>query len=185
MTKIAFHTHWQELLHGYFLRRQNEAFLWGTMDCCLFACDAVRELTDVDLAADFRGKYDSLLSAVRVMKKFVAEPFTAKDAKTAKKTPEEEMHLVELVAEKIAAQFAIEEVPVMMAQRGDVLLLDSPLGKGLGILGLRGTHVHCAGPDGVVDVPLHECFRAWRIPKFAPVPPEATIPPGPQAQANQ
>jgi hypothetical protein len=163
-TTLAFHTHWQELLHGYFLRRQNETFQWGTMDCCLFACDAVRELTDVDLATDFRGQYDSLLSAVRVMKKFVGEEASDQD-----------VHLVELVAEKIAAIQCIEEVPVLMAQRGDVLLLDSPLGKGLGILGLRGTHAHCAGPDGVVDVPLQECLRAWRIPKFAPIPPEATI----------
>jgi hypothetical protein len=164
MIVIAFHSHWQELLHSYFLRRQNEAFQWGTMDCCLFACDAVLELTDVDLAIDFRSQYDSLLSAVRAMKEFTAE-----------ESSDQEIHLVELVAEKIAAKFAIEEVPVLMAQRGDVLLLDSPLGKGLGILGLRGTHVHCAGPDGVVDVPLQECLRAWRIPKFAPVPPEATI----------
>jgi hypothetical protein len=165
-TSIAFHPHWQELLHGYFLRRQNEAFKWGTMDCCLFACDAIRELTDVDLAQDFRGQYDSLLSAVRAMKTFTA---------AGSESPDEELDLVEAVAVKIATQFGIEEVPVLMAQRGDVLLLDSRPGKGLGILGLRGTHAHCAGLDGVVDVPLHECFRAWRIPKFAPVPPEATI----------
>ncbi|HEV7520115.1 MAG TPA: hypothetical protein VGP89_03385, partial [Candidatus Angelobacter sp.] len=96
-TTIAFHPHWQELLHTYFLRRQNETFQWGTMDCCLFACDALRELTDVDLATDFRGQYDSLLSAVRVMKKFVD-----------KETSDQEIHLVELVAEKIAAIHGIE-----------------------------------------------------------------------------
>jgi hypothetical protein len=180
MTAIAFHNHWQELLHNYFLRRQNEAFQWGTMDCCLFACDAILELTGVDLAADFRGKYDSLLSAVRTMKAFTTEG--TEDAEENRSpdhlitgSPDDEMHLVELVTETITAQFGLEEVPVLMAQRGDVLLLDSPLGKGLGILGLRGTHVHCAGPDGVVDMPLQECLRAWRIPKFAPVPPEATI----------
>jgi hypothetical protein len=158
---LAFSTNWQELLHNYLLRRQNETFAWGSMDCCLFACDAVRELTETDLAVDFRGKYDSLLTAVKAMKRFTSS--------------DEEKHLVELVAEKIALQHEIEEVPLLMAQRGDVILLDSPLGKGLGILGLRGTHVHCAGPDGVVDVPLQECVRAWRIPKFAPVPVEATI----------
>jgi hypothetical protein len=181
MTPIAFHTHWQELLHNYLLRRQNEAFQWGTMDCCLFACDALLELTGVDLAVDFRGKYDSLLSAVRTMKSFTTKGTKENEGDQAlpdvpiSRSPDEEMDLVEAVAEKIAAKFEIEEVPVLMAQRGDILLLDSPLGKGLGILGLRGTHVHCAGPDGVVDVPLTECLRAWRIPKFAPVPPEATI----------
>ncbi|HEY2361215.1 MAG TPA: hypothetical protein VGK36_08875 [Candidatus Angelobacter sp.] len=166
-TPIAFVTHWQELLHNYLLRRQNEAFAWGSMDCCLFACDAIHELTGVDLAADFRGsdfrgKYNSALSAARAMKSFVGQGTQARN-------------LVEDVAVKIAAQNGIQEVPVLMAQRGDVLLLDSPLGKSLGILGLRGTHVHTTGPDGVVDVPLHECERAWRIPKFAPVPAEATL----------
>jgi hypothetical protein len=148
---IAFHDHWQESLHGYFLRRQNEPFQWGTMDCCLFACDAVLELTGIDLAADFRGKYDSLLTAVKAMAAFVRV--------------QAEEDLVEAVAVKIAEHFQIEEVPVLMAQRGDVVLLDSPLGKGLGLVGLRGTHAHCTGADGLVDVPLPECLRAWRIPK--------------------
>jgi hypothetical protein len=169
-TQIAFTTHWQDILHSYLLRRQNEPFSWGSMDCCLFACDAVLEMTGVDLAADFRGKYDSLLTAVKAMKRFVA------DADEDVEEPNDgESDLVEAVAVTIALQHGIEEVPPLMAQRGDVVLLDSPLGKGLGILGLRGTHVHSAGPDGVVDVPLQECSRAWRIPKFSPVPIEATI----------
>lgn len=161
MKTLAFKDHWQELLHNYLLRRQNEAFAWGTMDCCLFACDAVLELTDVDLMIEFRGKYDSALTAVKTM--------------SIACSGADERHLVELVAEKIALQFGIEEVPLLFAQRGDVVLLDSHLGKSLGILGLRGTHVHCTGPDGIVDVPLQDCLRAWRIPKFSPVPPEATI----------
>lgn len=173
MPNIYFHPHWQELLHNYFLRRENEAFKWGTMDCCLFACDAVLELTGVDMAADFRGHYDSLLSAVRVMKSFTAEDLNTKEHDEEEDGSSE---FVEAVAVKAFAGFGLEEVPVLMAQRGDMLLLDSPLGKGLGILGLRGTHAHCAGQDGVIDVPLQECLRAWRIPKFAPVPPEATIP---------
>jgi hypothetical protein len=159
---IAFVTHWQEILHNYLMRRQNEAFAWGTMDCCLFACDAIHELTEVDLAISFRGKYDSALSAVRAMRDFVGDEHATSD-------------LVEALAVKIAAENEIQEVPVLMAQRGDVLLVDSPSGKSLGILGLRGTHVHTTGPDGIVDIPLEECERAWRIPKFAPVPAEATI----------
>ncbi len=153
---IAFTTNWQDLLHKYIVRRHKEKFAWGSMDCCLFACDAIKEMTGVDLASDFRGKYDSTTSAVRAMREFTAE-----DA---------DIHsLVELVAEKIAAQHAIEEVEVMKAQRGDVVLLNSPIGKALGILGLRGTHVHTTGPDGLVEVWLRDCLRAWRIPKFAPV----------------
>lgn len=159
---IAFVPHWQELLHNYFVRRHNEPFKWGSMDCCLFACDAVRELTGIDLAHDFRGRYDSALTAVREMKRFTGDA-TAQD------------DLVEAVAVKVTAQFGLREVPLLMAQRGDVVLLQSPNGKSLGILGLGGTRVHASGPDGVISVPLKECLRAWLIPKFAPVPVEATM----------
>lgn len=161
MADIAFVPHWQELLHNYLVRRHGEKFKWGSMDCCLFACDAILELTGVDLAKDFRGQYDSALSAVRAMKKFTEDA-------------EEETHLVEAVTVKVTSQFGLQEVPLLMAQRGDVVLLQSPNGKSLGILGLRGTHVHASGPDGVVTMPVKECLRAWRIPKFAPVPPEAS-----------
>jgi hypothetical protein len=176
MTILSNKDDWQELLHNYLLRRQNEAFKWGTMDCCLFACDAVLELTGVDLAAEFRGKYDSLRGAMDTMWKFLVNlPVDQLEKFELLGIAMDELHLVESVAHTIAVINGIEEVPLLMAQRGDVLLLDSPLGKGLGILGLRGTTAHCAGPDGVVDVPLQECLRAWRIPKFAPVPAEATI----------
>jgi hypothetical protein len=173
---LANKTHWQEILHTYLLRRQNEFFSWGTMDCCLFACDAILEITGVDLAIDFRGKYDDLRSAVRTMHAFVAQyPSHQLVEFELEGISVEEQDLVESVAHVIASVNGIEEVPLLMAQRGDVVLLDSPMGKGLGILGLRGTHVHSTGPDGIVDIPLQECHRAWRIPKFAPVPPEATI----------
>jgi hypothetical protein len=159
---------WQDALHKFIVRVHKQKFAWGSMDCCLFACDAVREMTAVDLAHDFRvngvrGKYDSLTSAVRAMREFVGDQNA--DIHT----------LVEIVAENIAAKHSIDEVDLMKAQRGDVVLFDSPMGKALGIVGLRGTHVHTTGSDGLIEVPLRKCLRAWRIPKFAPVPPEATI----------
>lgn len=103
-------------------------------------------MTGFDMALDFRGKYDSALSAARVMKKFAGGG-------------------VEELAAKVASQNDIVEIPLLMAQRGDVVLLNSPLGYGLGILGLHGHLVHAAGPDRLTMVPLKDCFRAWRIPK--------------------
>jgi hypothetical protein len=156
---------WQERLHNYILRRQNEAFKWGAMDCCLFAADAVKEITGTDLGAEFRGSYDDLISAARVMRDFIRVEQGLEPVEN-----EIDAHdLVERFAEKLAARFAIEEVPVLCAQRGDVVLLDSPMGKGLGVVGLHGTHVHATGPDGIVDIPLAECERAWRVPKGHPL----------------
>lgn len=41
---------------------------WGEVDCTLFPADWVRAVTGVDPAASFRGKYDSELSAHRMLK---------------------------------------------------------------------------------------------------------------------
>ena len=89
---------------------------------------------------------------------------------------EEQVLLKEAVIRFLKDRYPLEERKRIAASpEGFSPGLWKTFAKGLGILGLRGTHVHCAGPDGVVDVPLQECLRAWRIPKFAPVPPEATI----------
>jgi hypothetical protein len=152
----SFH-HWPELLHDYIERKRYAPFVWGKNDCCLFACDAVFEMTGFDLAIDFRDAYDSALSAVRAMRKFVA-------ADSGKGSPETD-HLVGALAEKIAAQHSIQEIPVLMAQRGDVVLLLAERGESLGIVGLRGHIAHAPGPAGIVDVPLSQCVKAWRIPK--------------------
>jgi hypothetical protein len=146
MSKLAYKHDWPEILTRYLTRRQNEKFQWGTMDCCLFACDAVLEMSGLDLAEDFRGKYDSLKSAARIMKEVAGGG------------------VLEVAVIK-AGVYDIEQIPVLMAQRGDVVLLSSPLGEALGIVGLDGRWTHCPGPDGVADAPLKECMKAWRIPK--------------------
>jgi hypothetical protein len=149
--------HWPELLADFIARRQNAPFVWGKNDCCLFACDAVFEMTGFDLAGSymengFRGGYDSALSAVKAMRAFAGP-----DCETDK--------LVGAVAEKIAAQHSIQEIPVLMAQRGDVVLLLAQRGESLGIIGLRGDRALAPGPEGIESVPLDQCLKAWRIPK--------------------
>ena len=43
-------------------------FQWGKCDCCLWAADVVLALTGVDHAATFRGSYDSMRGAQRLLK---------------------------------------------------------------------------------------------------------------------
>ena len=48
---------WEIRLDDFIKSRQNQKFQWGVHDCCLFACDAIREITGEDIAYYFRGKY--------------------------------------------------------------------------------------------------------------------------------
>ena len=49
-------------------RYRNAPFEWGECDCCLFAADVVRDLTGVDYAAEFRGRYSTKIGAARLIK---------------------------------------------------------------------------------------------------------------------
>jgi hypothetical protein len=135
---------WQVRLGNYFSSVRDREFKWGEFDCCIFACDAVREQTGLDLAAEFRGIYFSYGSAVKMMRRFCGGG-------------------VEQVAEKVTAQFNIPEVPRLCARRGDVMLLDTERGPALGIVGLDGWMVFGASFKGLSRTPLVLCRRAWRI----------------------
>jgi len=45
---------WESKLDKFVESRHNTRFEWGKHDCCLFACDAVKEITGEDPAYAFR-----------------------------------------------------------------------------------------------------------------------------------
>lgn len=54
---------WEQRLYQFIEGRRLRPFAWGQHDCALFAADAVQQMTGVDLAADYRGKYRTLKEA--------------------------------------------------------------------------------------------------------------------------
>lgn len=44
-------------------------FQWGVLDCCMFSFNVLRDLTDHDYAADFRGSYRGPVSARRIVRR--------------------------------------------------------------------------------------------------------------------
>ncbi|ABF42158.1 conserved hypothetical protein [Candidatus Koribacter versatilis Ellin345] len=136
---------WPEELARFLRERAAVPFAWGKNDCALFACDAVMAITGVDMAADFRGRYNTKAGATKAIRRFAGGG-------------------LDQLADKIAAQQALMEVTKLNAQRGDVVLFDTAIGgPTLGIVGLHGHMVHSVGPDGDVVLPLRCCRRAWRI----------------------
>ena len=48
---------WPDKLINFITKRDRTPLEWGKSDCSLFACDAIREMTSVDVAEYFRDNY--------------------------------------------------------------------------------------------------------------------------------
>ena len=131
-----------ELLLSAVAARRGTPFEWGENDCALFACDVLLEATGQDFAAPFRGRYKSAVGAARVLKKFSGGG-------------------LEATAEKIARDEGHAEVAPLMAQRGDMVLVEAEAGPALGVC--LGEAAAVAGQEGMIMVPARSWLRAWRV----------------------
>lgn len=139
--------HWATReLHDFLLARASKPFAWGENDCCLFAADAVLSFTGVDLAADFRGRYNDEASALALVKQITGGS-TIADA-----------------AAYCAAKHGLEELPQpLFAQRGDLVLVEDSGRLISGVVHLSGRHVAAVGKDGLKRLPVRSIRRAWKI----------------------
>ena len=135
---------WQLLLDLYLRSRQRAKFRYGLNDCCLFACDAIQEMTGTDIAAPFRGRYHSRDEAYRAIAKYAGRPS------------------VQAVAERIAAEHGMPEATPANAQRGDVVLVERPRDCSLAIVGLRGEFL-APSRQGFQIIPACMAIRAWHV----------------------
>ncbi len=130
---------WPSLLAAFLA--DEKPFAWGSRDCCLFAADAVLCVTGIDPAIDFRHRYTTAKGAASVLKQYGG---------------------LEGAVEHITLDHGMMEVQVSMAQRGDVVLIDSPLGDALAVIDLAGT-ITGQSTDGLTRYPIRCARRAWRI----------------------
>jgi hypothetical protein len=128
---------WPSRLFDFVAERWEAPFVWGENDCVLFAADAVLAITGGDLAAQHRGTYDSALGAARLLKELGG-------------------------IESLPVAAGLEEVPPLMAQRGDVVLVDQEE-RGPTLAVVVGEFVAGPGPNGVAYLPASSAVRAWRV----------------------
>jgi hypothetical protein len=55
----------------------------------------------------------------------------------------------------------LREIKVLEAQRGDVALIDTPLGDALSLV--VGDKVAAMGKDGLIFLPLMAAKKAWKV----------------------
>ena len=61
---------WPARLENFIEIAKRREFKWGSSDCCLFAADAVREITGEDYAAEFRHLYDTEDAAYALLESY-------------------------------------------------------------------------------------------------------------------
>ncbi len=137
---------WPARLHESVDAARGRPFVWGGADCCLFACDCILAMTGVDPAAHFRGRYKSAAGARRSLQAFAGAGLAA-------------------TVERITRELAMPEIPPLMAQRGDVVLIAAPEcpPECLALAICCGGRIAAQGPDGLTLIPLARALRAWRV----------------------
>ena len=135
---------WQSRLSEYLVAAARQPFKYGELDCGLFVAGAIAVMCGVDVAAELRG-YSSRREAFARIRAICGRPSMA------------------AIADHLAAQFGIREVPVMMAQRGDAVQLARGSKAKLGLVAMHGFEVLIPYRDGILRVPKSLAVRAWRI----------------------
>jgi hypothetical protein len=147
------HDHWHTRAFDTFLRERAEMpFAWGSNDCALFAADAILANTGTDIAADFRGKYTTQLGALRTIQEVTGGTSVA-DA-----------------AAYCAVKHGLtEHIHPLMAQRGDLVVIDNGGNLIAGVIHLNGMHAISVSETGLVRLPIADLngkpniVRAWSI----------------------
>lgn len=133
---------WEERLACYLDLCSERPFLWGQHDCALFAAGAIKAMTGVDPAADFRGKYDDARGAAAALRELGSGTL---------------YHTV--------CSWLGQPKPISLAHRGDIVMRNKALGVSV------GTFAWFAGEEqsgnnlvqGLVSIPVADCDKAWGI----------------------
>ena len=132
---------WKDNFVNYIHANTATVFSFGEHDCCLTACNLLREITGIDPGDSFRGEYEGPVEMFAILKKNGG---------------------VEKIADKICAEHNWKEIPPLFASKGDLVMIDAGR-HALGVIDLNGKEIMCAGPIGFTRMPLSEGLKAWRI----------------------
>ncbi|WP_430493370.1 DUF6950 family protein [Enterobacter mori] len=129
------HPDWHNRLIAVIRAAEKRPFLWGEHDCCLFAADCAEAMTGENFADGWRGTYDSETGAKKALLRGGGS------------------------LEKVLAKY-LDEVPVKMAQRGDIAVVDNADTRCAGVI--YGGAVWVPGEEGLVCLRIKP-LSAWRV----------------------
>jgi len=134
-------TDWPTRLMSVIDGAMDKPFRWGTNDCCLFACNCIQAMTDVDPAAHFRGRYDDRQAATKMLREYGGT--------------------LETVIERISADLKFPKIEQNFAKRGDFALIANEYGDAMAIL-YGGAWLYPA-QVGLGRHPVGYAVAAWAV----------------------
>lgn len=124
---------WPELLAEFIESRRLTPFVRGVSDCTMFAADAIKAMTGVDPAEQYRGTYSDTKGALRLIQG----------------------------AGGIANLVPFAPIAVVMAGRGDLVMIETEEGESLAMH--LGRVIAAQGIDGIEFIPVSRALAAWRV----------------------
>ena len=137
MIEISKTKTWRTDLTAYVAQSARKSFRPGEHDCALFVAGAVLSMTGTDLAQDYRAAYRTLAGGAALLSSLGYESH------------------VDLVANYF------QEVPVSMAQEGDIAAIPENGELVLGIV--QGPMVYVLRPSGLGLVVLTDAEKVFRV----------------------
>ena len=140
---------WPDRLVCFLAARDRTPLKWGTSDCSLFACDAVKAMNGSDPGHWFREKYKTKTRAFRLLRQFAGGG------------------LIE-TTERVMKEMDYPEIKPEKANSGDVVLINvenvHPDAFGLTTAIMACPEVAIAqGKDNLVYVEDPDIKKAWAI----------------------
>ena len=140
---------WPDRLVCFLAARDRTPLKWGTSDCSLFACDAVKAMNGSDPGHWFREKYKTKTRAFRLLRQFAGGG------------------LIE-TTERVMKEMDYPEIKPEKANSGDVVLINvenvHPEAFGLTAAIMACPEVAIAqGKDNLVYVEDPDIKKAWAI----------------------
>lgn len=129
------HPDWHNRLIAVIRAAEKRLFLWGEHDCCLFAADCAEAMTGENFADGWRGTYDSETGAKKALLRGGGS------------------------LEKVLAKY-LDEVPVKMAQRGDIAIVENAGTRCAGVI--YGGAVWVPGETSLVCLRVKP-LSTWRV----------------------
>ncbi|CCN69793.1 DUF6950 family protein [Vibrio nigripulchritudo] len=126
-------------LNAFLQEQSQRCFVWGTSDCALLAADWVNTRTGHDPAKAFRGHYHSQKSSLEALKQ------------------QGQKNLIDAVESAMGEPLS----GPMLAQRGDIVVVETENGPACGIMSAQGVVVQ--GQSKLVMVSISKALKAWRV----------------------
>jgi hypothetical protein len=137
---MARRENWQVKLYELMEAAHQKPYQLGEHDCLRFSCACIEAMTGRDYWPQFAGLYGNKREALKLI---------AKHGKTFQ--------------DAVSGVLGQQPQPMLLSQRGDLVMYRDEGGDHLGICG--GATVAVLADDGLQQVPLtHEgCIASWRI----------------------